>query len=241
MTLEPVHVCPKDLDRPGLGYVNLDFFLFWCCFHSTIVHICISNQHIRTKGRPKIGNQNLLTSVASVVDGNSLRSSLWQLASLDVRRTRCVRVFGGSLRSTFGGLAVLVSLAARFARLSADSMCSSLWRLDSLDFRRTRCARVFGGSLRSTFGGLAVLVSLADRFSRLSADSMCRSRARRLADAMCSCLWWLASLDFRRTRCDRVFDGSLRSTFGGLAVLVSLAARFARLSAGSLPGGCFCF
>ena len=131
-------------------------------------------------------------------------------------------------------LAVLVSLAARFARRSADSMCSCIWRLASLDFRRTRCARVFGSSLRSTFGGLNVLVSLAARFARLSADSLC------------SCLWRLASLDFRRARCARVFGGSLLSTvggldvqvscstFGGRDVLVSLVARFARLSADSL-------
>ena len=181
---------------------------FFCFGVAFIPRLCIFVSRINTfarRGGPKSGTKT-----------GSLRSQLWSMA------TRCARLFGSSLRSTFGGLDVFVYLAARFARLSADSLCSCLWQLASLDFRRTQCARLFGGSIRSTFGGLAVLVSLAARFARLSAGSLC------------SCLWRIASLDCRRTRCAGLVGGSLRSTFGGLDVLVSLVARFARLSADSL-------
>ena len=140
---------------------------------------------------------------------------------LAFQRTRCAHLFGGSLRSTFGGLDALIFLAARCARLStdslfvaarcarlsqrtrcarlfarrlsADSLRSPFWRLAALDFRWTRCAQLFGSSLRSPFSGLAALMFVAARCARLSADSLRSS------------FWRLAALDIRRTRCSRLF------------------------------------
>ena len=72
---------------------------------------------------------------------------------------------GGSLRTTFGGLRSLVFLAARCARLSADSVLSSFWRLD---FRRTPLDFMLGPLSAASFaetGGAKCVVKKMFPFS----------------------------------------------------------------------------
>ena len=133
---------------------------------------------------------------------------------LDFRRTRFARLFGGSLCSSFGGLASFVFLAGRCARRSADSLRLSFWRLHPIH---------------------PPLVSLPTYHVPLSSSLAAPpSPFAPPPDFPLHPMMVISASPLPRTRIARLFDSSLCSTFGGLASLVFLAARCTRRSADSL-------